>query len=229
MSAGADSHVSLAEVLQTSLKALEGTGLPAGIDQDSAENVAWLEARGLGGIAILARELERFGETVAWLPPDMDETRDGVVITSEDASAVLLAPGAVDFALGGAAVTIARCSAPLLIAAEAARRAPAGAGLTVSWGSGRNRSSARCGNGLAVLSLDIRTARQTSDVTIRAGKPPSAKEGQRLAGFHAHSLRDGILADAPAWKTVKEAAARVLVPASAQSRGGAGAEVDDSA
>ncbi len=229
MSAGAALRISLAEVLQTSLKALEGIGVPAGLDQDAAANVAWLEARGLGGIATLARELERFGEAVAWVPPEIEDGPHGVVISAGDASGVLLAPGAVDWAIGGATVTVTACAAPLMVAAEAARRASDGMALTVTWGEDRTRSSARCGGGLAALALDIRTARNPSDVVIRPGKPPSAKEGGRLAGFHAQSLRDGIAVDPSDWAVIKAAAALVLVPASAQSRGGAGAEVDDSA
>ena len=57
---------SLAEVQQTCLKALEGLGLPHGIDHDGAENVVWLEARGLGGLLELARELDRLEPGTAW-------------------------------------------------------------------------------------------------------------------------------------------------------------------
>jgi hypothetical protein len=88
---------------------------------------------------------------------------------------------------------------------------------------------AKSGAGLASVSLDVRTARQPATVTIRSGKPPSTKDGRRLASFHAQSLRDGIPVDPADWALIKQAATRVLVPASEQSRGGAGAEVDDSA
>lgn len=222
-------RVSLAEILQTSWKALEGTGLPAGMDRDAAANVTWLEARGLGGIAMLAREIERIGETFAWTAPEIEDVDDGVVIRAEAASGITLAPSAVDWALGGNPVTVVNCAAPLMVAAEAAQRAEGGVALVVTWGEDRSRSTAKCGGGLAALALDIRTARAPSTVTIRAGKPPSSKDGRRLAGFHAQSLRDGVAVDPDDWAVIKKAAARVLVPASAQSRGGAGAEVDDSA
>lgn len=222
-------RVSFAEVLLTSLKALEGLGLPHGIDHDTAANVAWLEARGLGGISILARELERLGEEEVLSPPEIDDDGAATTIEADGASGVSLAPGAVDWVLGGRVVTVVACAAPMLIVAEAARRSVDGTALTVSWGVDRGKSTAKCGGGLAALSLDIRTARQPSTVTIRAGKAPSAKEGRRLAGFHAQSLRDGLAVDPADWAIIKHAATRVLVPASAQSRGGAGAEVDDSA
>lgn len=222
-------RVSLAEILQTSWKALEGTGIPAGIDRDAAANVTWLEARGLGGIGILARELDRLRENSGWVAPDIEDDGDHVTIRAEGATGILLAPGSIDWALDGSVVTVVDCSAPLLFAAEAAQRAEAELALVVTWGGERSKSTAKCGNGLAALSLDIRTAHAPASVHIRAGKPPSAKEGRRLAGFHAQSLRDGVQVDPSDWAIVKKAAGRVLVPASAQSRGGAGAEVDDSA
>jgi hypothetical protein len=222
-------RVSLAEILQTSWKALEGTGLPAGIDRDAAANVAWLESRGLGGIGVLARELERLGETAAWVAPEIDGDGNSVTIQAEGASGVLLAPGAIDWALSGSVVTVVDCVAPLLFTAEAAQRADEGQALVITWGEARNKSTAKCGGGLAALCLDIRTARAPATVVIRAGRPPSTKEGRRLVGFHAQSLRDGVAVDPADWAVIKQAAARVLVPASAQSRGGAGAEVDDSA
>jgi hypothetical protein len=222
-------RVSFAEVLLTCLKALEGLGLPHGLDHDTAANAAWLEARGLGGISILAREMERLGEANAWVMPEIEDDGAVVTIEAEATSGALLAPGAVDWALGGRLVTVMDCAAPMLIMAEAARRCAGAAALTVSWGIDRGKSTAKCGGGLAALSLDIRTARQPSSVTIRAGKSPSAKDGGRLAGFHAQSLRDGIAVDPADWAIIKHAAKRILVPASAQSRSGAGAEVDDSA
>lgn len=222
-------RVSMAEILQTSWKALEGLGFPAGMDRDAAANVTWLEARGLGGIAILAQEIQRLDEAFAWIAPEIEDVGGGVIIRAEAASGITLAPGAIDWALGGSPVTVLDCSAPLMFAAEAARRADEGSALVVTWGEDRSKSTAKCGAGLAALALDIRTARAPSTVEIRGGKPPSAKDGRRLAGFHAQSLRDGVPVDPADWAIIKKAATRVLVPASAQSRGGAGAEVDDSA
>ena len=226
----APTRVSFAEVLLTSSKALEGLGLPHGIDHDAAANVAWLQARGLGGISILALELARLEENKndLWSVPEIDDDGTTAIIKDSAASGVLLAPGAVDWALGGRVVTVVDCVAPMLVMAEAARRCVDRAALTVSWGIERGKSTAKCGAGHAALSLDIRSARQPSSVTIRAGKPPSAKDGRRLAGFHAQSLRDGLAVDPMDWETVKHAARRVLVAASAQSRSDAGAEVDDS-
>jgi hypothetical protein len=221
-------RISLAEVLQTCLKALEGLGLPQGLDYDAAANVTWLEARGLGGISILARELEGLEKMGAWLMPDIDDDGNTATIAGEITSAALLAPGAVDWAESDRTVRIAHCSAPMLVMAEAARRSAEGKALTVTWTSERGKSSAKCGGGEAAVSLDVRSAREPSVVTIRPGKRPSPK-GRRLAAFHAQSLRDGIIVDPVDWGAIKTMAKRVLVPASAQSRSGAGAEVDDSA
>jgi hypothetical protein len=221
-------RVSHAEVLQTCFKALEGLGLPPGLDYDAAANVAWLESRGLGGISILAAELVRLGEDLMWTLPEVDDDGRTTSIKSGNSSGVMLAPNAVDWAATGRSVQVVDCAAPMLVMAEAARRSMNGLALTVSWGIERGKSSAKCGGGVASLSLDIRTARARSDVTIRAGKPPSAKDGRRLAGFHAQSLRDGVAVDPTVWSEIKKAARSVLVPASEQSRSGAGAEVDDS-
>ena len=222
-------RVSLVEVLQTCLKALEGLGLPQGVDYDAAANVTWLEARGLGGISILARELEGLEQMGTWLMPDIDDDGNTATIAGEIASATLLAPGAVDWAENGRTVRIANCSAPMLVMAEAARRSIEGTALTVTWTSERGKSSAKCGGGEAAASLDVRSAREPSVVTIHPSKQPSPKDGRRLAAFRAQSLRDGIIVDPVDWEAIKTMAKRVLVLASAQSRSGAGAEVDDSA
>jgi len=222
-------RVSLAEVLQTCLKALEALDLPQGLTYDAAVNVAWLEARGLGGISTLARDLESLEKMGEWLMPDIDDDGSTATIAGEITSAALLAPGAVDWAENGRTVRISHCSAPMLVMAEAARRSTEGKSLTVTWTSERGKSSAKCGGGEAAVSLDVRSAREPSVVTIRPGKRPSPKDGQRLAAFHAQSLRDGIIVDPVDWEAIKTKAKRVLVPASAQSRSGAGSEVDDSA
>jgi hypothetical protein len=226
---GAPMRVSHAEVLQTCFKALEGLGLPPGLDYDAASNVTWLEARGLGGVGILAGELKRFGDEVTWSMPRIDDDGRTATIAADDPSGVLLAPGALDWAVAGRTVQVLECAAPMLVMAEAARRSIDGVALTVSWGIDRGKSTAKCGGGLAALSLDIRTARAPAVVTIRAGKPPSPKDGRRLAGFYAQSLQHGLVVDPIDWALIKQAAKAVLVPASALSRSGAGAEVDDSA
>jgi hypothetical protein len=227
--AGAHLRVSHAEVQQTCFKALEGLGLPPGLDYDAASNVAWLEARGLGGVGILAREFERCGGEVIWSMPQIDDDGRTATITAEAPSGVLLAPGALDWAVEGRTVQVLECAAPMFVMAEAARRSIVGLALTVSWGIDRGKSTAKCGGGLAALSLDIRTARAPATVTIQAGKPPSSKDGRRLAGFYAHSLQHGLIVDPIDWALIKQAANAVLVPASTLSRSGAGAEVDDSA
>ena len=95
--------------------------------------------------------------------------------------------------------------------------------------AGRARNSARCGHGGAALSLDLRTVNDASIVTVKLAKPPDPTDLGRLAAFQTQSLRDGIAVDPDDWYAVKTAALRVLVPASERSRGGAGADVDDSA
>ena len=224
-----NARVSHAEVKQTTQKVLEGLGLPHGLDMDAAANVTWLESRGLGGISALVREIEGMDAGAPWEPPDINDDGGVAIFHAGPARALLLAPGIMDWVVSGVSVRVMDCHAPLLIVAEAARRSVHGGGYHVAWSSEKGRSTAKCGNGEAALSLDLRTARVPSEVTVTIGKPPAEKDQRRLAGFHAQSLRDGILVDSDDWAVMKSAARRVLVPASERSRGGAGAEVDDSA
>src|ERR1700752_1632967 len=45
------------EIYRLCQRALEGLGAPCGVAQDGARAVAWLEARGLPGLALLRRDL----------------------------------------------------------------------------------------------------------------------------------------------------------------------------
>lgn len=218
---------SLAEVLLTSLKALEGLGLPHGLDHDGAANVVWLEARGLGGLSELAREVKNLEPGAVWQTPVPHDDGERIIIEHGSATGLLLATLAVDLAQTGHLVEIPDCRAPMLLVAETARRSAGGSGFKVSWASEQGSSSARCGDGEAALALDLRTAHAPATVTIRQGGKFSSRDGRRSAAFHAQSLRDGIAVDPAAWAVVASAAKRILVPASTQSRGGAGAEVDD--
>jgi len=222
-------RASYAEIFQISQKALEGLGLPHGLDMDAAANVAWLETRGLGGLAALAGDLEEIEPGTPWQPPEIDDNGETARFIATPARGLLLAPGVLDWVTLGVSVDIAECRSPLLIVAEAARRSRDGGGFRIVWSSEQGRSTAKCGAGEAALSLDLRSAREPSHVTVRAGKPPKDKDLRRLSGFHALSLRDGVLVDPDHWNAIKTAARRVQVPASERSRGGAGAEVDDSA
>ena len=160
--------------------------------------------------------------------PSVHKAGNAVTVDAETATGVLLASIAVDLAMTRHTVEVPNCSAPMLMVAEAARRSASGPGFKVSWTSDAGSSSARCGGGEAALSLDLRSAHAPATVTIRSGGTFKPRDGRRLAAFHAQSLRDGIAVDRTDWAVVSAAAKRVLVPASAQSRGGAGAEVDDS-
>ena len=64
-------RISSSEILQTSLKALEGHGIAHGLDLDSAANVEWLAARGLAGVSILMTELRATEPNADWIDPDI--------------------------------------------------------------------------------------------------------------------------------------------------------------
>jgi len=222
-------RISSAEILQTSLKALEGHGVAHGLDFDGATNVTWLATRGLAGISVLVAELQDTEPGAEWIEPYIEDDDDVATIISKRSSGLLLAPGATDWALNGQDVRIPDCHAPLLFVAEAARRSVEGIGFRIEWHAGSARNNARCGHGEAALSLDLRTVNDASTVTIKLARPPKAKDLARLAAFQTKSLRDGITVDPHDWDALKVAARRVLVPTSDRSRGGAGADVDDSA
>ena len=250
-------RVSLAEILQTGLKALRAAGAPRGLDLDAAANAAWLEARGLGGLALLAGELAAGGGRAAWAAPALSESGGVARIEAPGASGLLLAPAAVDFAAMGRPATVPFCRAPLFFAAEAARRsAVAGGGgaggggaarFLVTWTDAAGaRGEARCGRGEAALSAGPGATggrggagggqggaggagAAAADVAVRRAPPPAPEATARLAEAAARATREGVAVDPAAWEAVAAAAARLLVPATPRSRGGAGAEVDDSA
>ena len=225
-------RISQGELLQTGMKALEGLGLPHGLDRDAILNVLWLETRGLGGMALLAEEITTGRAASRWMAPEIVDDGDMVRIrwscTSSGASGLLLAPGAVDHLSLHRRVFVPDCHAALLFVAEASRRLshPCQAMVDLATKSGDGR--AWCG-GEALFSPGFDRLAGQASVTIQPVKQPSAPPAGRSTVLDSTTLARGIAVDPALWKIIRDAAKHVLVPASALSRGSAGAEVDDSA
>ena len=145
--------ISYNEIVSTAAKALFGLGLPPGVDTESAKNIAWLEANRLDGVSILADEIATIDRLGQWPVPEIENADEQLIITSSLPSSLVLAQMSLDFAEIGKTVTIKMCSVPLIIFAEAARRATKSKGFRLRWVVDGIMIEGICGSGWSDINI----------------------------------------------------------------------------
>jgi hypothetical protein len=219
-------RVSQFEIYRLCQRALEGLGAPYGVDQDGARTVAWLEARGLPGLALLAAGLPRLEGGFGGLA-----LAPGEVIDAGGRPAVAYGSAVIDLlaapAAKGATLHLRRCRAPLFLLPPAVAAAAGDLAVELGWNSVRcrvapaGRVDLTPSPGPALEAL-LRDGGET-EVTASAwrAEPRSHADGATEAVFAEwlrRSLDHGVAVDAATWAAIAEIAARVQVPASAESR-----------
>ncbi len=224
-------HVSLAELRTAASRALDGAGAPAGTERDGARSVVWLEARGLRGAAALLFDLR-----AAWGPAARRPSLTGRRVDLGGSPILVWASTLIETAMleAGAAIFLQGCRSPRALLPEAAVQA--GPNLHFMLRAGASR--ALVANGEMTLDRSFADL-DTADVQLVAapGQPrsplPPAPPRTRLSARelearHGASLAGGLRLAPGDWQEIREAAARILVPATERSHSrGAGAEVDD--
>jgi hypothetical protein len=221
-------HISFNEIISTVTKALCAMGFPPGFDQETAKNIAWLEARKLGGIAALVSEIEKIKNLDQWPIVTTITTQTNLTITSSLQSGLLLAQVAIDFAESGKTILIKKCTAPLFIFAEAARRARVIDGFIVKWKIGKFLFEGICRNGQVKISKKLDGFQSLGDILIRLERCDNLLDDHNSRPVCQVSLSEGIVVDAQSWFQITSIAKNTLVPSNEHSRSNAGAEVDDS-
>lgn len=228
-------HVSLAELRTAASRALAGAGAPAGAERDGARSVVWLESRGLRGAAALLSDLRllRAVPGRAARPPILASHR------ADLAGGPILFWGStlIEAAIleAGTAILLEGCRFPRALLPEAAAQAGPDLHFTMQAGAGR----ALVANGSMTLDRSFADL-ETADVRLVAapGRPPPAAlppspgdsrlSERQLDERRRASLANGLRLAPGDWREIREAAARILVPATERSHSrGAGAEVDD--
>ena len=230
-------HVSLAELRTAASRALQGAGAPPGTERDGARATVWLESRGLRGAAALVRELPALAGGGGCRPPVIAGRR----LDLANRPALVWSSTAVELAMlePGAAILVEGCGTPRALLPEAAAHTSWGWGFALRSGP----SEARVEAGGIVLDQSFASLGEADVLLVAAAHgPPSGDagagvapsperariRGAELEARHAASLARGLRLTPGDWRAIREAAARILVPASDRSRSrGAGAEVDD--
>ena len=225
-------HVSLSELRTAASRALHGAGAPAGTERDGARSAVWLESRGLGGAAALISDLRAIAGAESRFPSFTDYRTD---LTGWPV--LVWASTLVELAMleAGTAIVVEGCPAPRALLPEAAAQA-AGREWHFRLESGASR--ALVANAEMTLdrsfadldAADVRLVAAAGGPPTRAPPTPHAARltAAELEARHAASLANGLRLAPADWRTIRQAAARILVPASERSRSrGAGAEVDD--
>ena len=224
-------HVSLSELRTAASRALHGAGAPAGTERDGARSAVWLESRGLRGAAALVAELGAVAEA-GNRPPSFAgnhvDLAGGPILTwgSTLVETAMLAAGTT--------IVLAGCRTPRVLLPEAV--AQAGHGWSFRLEAGGCEALVAAGE----TTLDRSFAElDAGDVRLIAAEGPPATAlppapprdrltTPELESRHTASLARGLRLGPDDWRAIREAAARILVPATERSRSrGAGAEVDD--
>ena len=212
-------RTSMSELEGMAQKALEAAGVASGLDRDGAFAAAWWEAHGLGGLAMLVRDLD----ALSGVPE-----HSGKRINAGGLSALVVWPLAIDLAIVmDLELRAENIRSPSAALAYAVRRARNDRWFRLVWGD----SEALAAEAQTMISLtnpDVAT-----ELTISCGKgaPPIISDvtinSVELERRRMRALKEGLFLVRETRETLLEAAKRVLVPASESSRSGAGAEVDD--
>ncbi len=235
-------QVSQFEIYRLVQRALEGLGAGCGVDRDAARAVAWLEARGLPGLARLDADLAGLDRGIR--PPALESgAGSDIMIDAGGGSAIAFAGAAMDLVIAQAAagagmarLRLRRCRSPLFLI-PAAVECRLGFPLALSWqgplgavvarvdGGGRLTLFLEPDQGLVLALLDpaVRDIDLQAAPAVKLAAPPpsgldTVLDSRGLARRLAHSLDHGIEVDPALWRRIDEVAARVQVPASEESR-----------
>lgn len=211
------------ELYSVTTKALAAYGFPPGVDSDNAKNIVWLELQKCIGIKQLVQEMRKIGKITKWKNSESDSKRKIITIRNEIQSGLILAQTAIDIALTGTKVQISKCSFPLIILAEAARRSHGTKALEILGKSNDILINALCHNQKLLLTHNVQNL--TGELTLSIQQ--RAVENLDHAQFHyfyKQKLLSEPIAIAPeTWAWLVSIANDTLVPSDAISRSRAGA------
>ena len=217
--------VTLAELESTAKRGLAGRGAPPGIDEDAAFATAWLESRGLPGLAALIAQLDRF-------PLDVQSPEGkGTNLDALGQSAVLLGGTLIDQAVvagTGSRLTVTNLRDPIFLLPLADRRRRSGLSFEIRWQGAEAQIDAA--GAIALVGNVLSTDDEAVEVSIccRQGRLDTMAAVIDLDGHRRQTLATGLEIDDALKQRLSTHAATSLVPASDESRRrGAGAEASD--
>ena len=230
---GADRvHVSLAELRTAASRALTEAGAPAGAERDGARSVVWLESRRLRGAAALLSDLRAIsGPGRPLLAGHRIDLAGGPILVW---GSTLIETAILE---AGTEIIIEGCHSPRALLPEAAAQAEPDLHFTIQAGASRalvtDGGSALDRSFADLDTADVRLVAAPGRPPPPASLPPAPSPAARLSARelderHHASLAGGLRLAPEDWREIREAAARILVPATERSHSrGAGAEVDD--
>jgi hypothetical protein len=220
--------ISFNEIITTVTKALFALGVPPGVDSETGKNIAWLEAHNFPGVKILAREINKIDVLGEWPDFIVSEVDDVVTIDSSIPSALIFSQTGLDIAATGKVLHIKACSAPLILFAEAVRRASELESYKLNWAIDGLIVNADCSHKHHSLSGDHNGFSVARYVTVQKIKSAIPNDTLTANQVYQKYLAEGVMVDKSSWEIILKVAKKSLVTSTSQSRASAGAEVDDS-
>ena len=230
----------LNEVYRQCQKAAEGAGAPAGLDTEVAQATAWLLARGLPAFDALIAALHHAHDPQACC---FNEVSPGDPLDAAHKAGALLAPGLVDLLVANAGQTVGQLAVIHLRGAvyllpAAVQHASAGwcfhfALLGTDSVAFHFRVDPVAGTSIVVNGInDLAPLEGTTQFDVQAHCARAADalpnpdesttvtlvDATSLAESEARSLASGVEVASDRWEQLSTFAAKVLVPATAESR-----------
>ncbi len=238
--AGAARRMSVNEVLRLARRVLIATGAGPGCEEEPAQAVTWLQARGLDGLAALHADLDALRRVPPSAPRVVRDVDGRLELQAHGASALYLLLDAVALvAAEQCPLSIAGARSPLWLAPCLALAAPPGADR---WGA-----AAAAGETVLQVAVDARGAVAVHggpaghalhglacDLTLGHGAPPPWRarwslDASELDRRHGTAVREGVHAPAQVFAELAVVSRGALVPESERSRERGAGGGDDNA
>ena len=245
--------VTVNEVEQWSLRAMAGSGAPAGIDEDAAKATAWLAAHGFPAIGMLVSALDRWaGDTTAARIGEGTGEDGARQFDTGGRSATFLGSTLIDLAVADAVrskaagkIEVRNLADPLFLLPAAERYRRDGMMMEILWRSPEDKERTRIALDRAGPQFfgNIDTLQDAAPVTAsisctpRSGALLRAPDGNSVTPVlgpddleirYEITLETGLDVEDGIWNRLKSHGQHALVPATAQSRArGAGAAGND--
>ncbi|MGI9415113.1 MAG: DUF3726 domain-containing protein [Hyphomicrobiales bacterium] len=244
------------EIRRMCFRALDAAGAAAGIDEDSAHAVAWLEAVGMPGLNGLADALDGGDPSERSRGLAVDTTAPPALkVSAGGRSCVFFAPSLIDLLVGMASknrdgpvtLRLEKPAHPLFLIPAAVRFCPSEARISLRWKSDDDTTEVETTRNMVIRlepdtgsrqwqhALPVGTVELTyvpADDATRADRRANGSsfvlDKSAVGDRLAAALRDGLDVDDRAYDRIAVYAAQILVPETEASRiSGAGAGLTD--
>ena len=213
------------EIISKCSKALKSLGISEGSELENAKNIAWLEAVELPALDSLVSEIRRANK--------FEDTDDKALRYSKEksdndvASAFAIAQNFIDSAIVEHRFCQNYVRHPLIIIAEGSRRCKQHQKLEFNFHCEGKHNRAICRPNELKLQFPVMPASIASNFELKLTEADECFTNCSFEVIARHDKAGNVPYPIEKWRIICEEARKTLIPASTQSRAGAGAPTND--